>query len=77
MRVFYFRLASNVQDARTVLAMHGLDRQHRTSEMACASWLLTGMTVSVNQHELPDWRRLHKMVSDTVKMLPMIKPTMH
>ena len=56
--------------------MHGLDRQHRTSEITCASWLLTGMPVSVNQHELPDWRRLHKMVSDTVKMLPMIEPTM-
>ncbi|WFS69563.1 hypothetical protein CFBP4996_26180 (plasmid) [Agrobacterium leguminum] len=51
---------------------------YRTAEdIACAGWLLVAMQERVNEQNLPDWRKLRKIINNTMKMLPLPQPTVH
>ena len=62
---------------RIVACFERSDAYKAAGDVACAGWLLTGMQERVNERDLPDWRKIRKIISNTVKRLPLTKPTVH
>lgn len=62
---------------RIVACFRRSDILKAADDVACAGWLLTAMLERVNERDLPEWRKLRKIITNTVKMLPLIKPTVH
>lgn len=62
---------------RIVACFERSDAYKAADDVACAGWLLTAMQERVNERDLPDWRKLRKIISNTVKMLTPAKPTIH
>lgn len=62
---------------RIVACFERSDTYKAADDVACAGWLLTGMQERVNERDLPDWRKLRKIIKNTVKMLTPPKPTIH
>lgn len=62
---------------RIVACFERSNAYKKAGDLAYAGWLLTAMQERVNEQDLPDWRKLHEIISNTVKMLPMTKPTVH
>lgn len=53
------------------------DAYRAANDIACVGWILTAIQERVNERDLPDWRKLRKVVNVSVKMLPMTKLTLH
>lgn len=62
---------------RIVACFERADAYQAADDVAFAGWLLTAMQERVNERDLPDWRKLRKIISNTVKRLPLTKPTVH
>lgn len=62
---------------RIVACFERSDAYKAADDIACVGWLLTGMQERVNERDLPDWRKLRKIIKNTVKMLTPPKPTIH
>lgn len=59
---------------------HAAERifQNRAAEdVACVGWILTAIQERVNERNLRDWRKLRKVINNTVKLLPLSEPTLH
>ncbi|RMC62519.1 hypothetical protein [Sinorhizobium meliloti] len=53
------------------------DACRAANDIACVGWILTAVQERVNERNLPDWRKLRKIINNTVKMLPLSEPTVH
>lgn len=53
------------------------DTYRAANDIACVGWILTALQERVNERNLPEWRKLRKVINDTVKLLPSSKPTLH
>jgi len=53
------------------------DACRAANDMACVGWILTAIQERVNERNLPDWRKLRKVINKTLKMLPLSEPTVH
>lgn len=62
---------------RIVACFERSDTYRAVEDIACVGWILTAIQERVNERDLPDWRKLRKVVSNTVKMLSVSKPTVH
>jgi hypothetical protein len=62
---------------RIVACFARSDAYKAADDVACAGWLLSAMQERVNERDLPDWRKLRKIIKNTVKMLTPPKPTIH
>ncbi|MBZ5845073.1 hypothetical protein LAV88_29330 [Rhizobium sp. VS19-DR104.1] len=62
---------------RIVACFERSDAYQAAGDPACAGWLLTGMQERVNERNLPDWRKLRKIIRNTIKRLPLTMPTVH
>ncbi|RMI14609.1 hypothetical protein DA102_035955 [Sinorhizobium meliloti] len=62
---------------RIVACCEHSDACRAADDVACAGWLLTAMQEWVNERNFPDWRKLRKIINNTVKMLPLCEPTVH
>lgn len=66
-------------DARPrIVACFGRSDAYRAAEdIACVGWILTAIQERVNERNLPDWRKLRKVINNAVKLLPVSRPTVH
>lgn len=62
---------------RIVACFQRSDAYRAADDIACVGWILTAIQERVNERNLPDWRKLRKVVNNTVKMLPLSNPTVH
>lgn len=62
---------------RIVACFERSDAYREAENIACVGWMLTAIQERVNERNLPDWRKLRKVVNSTVKLLPFSKPTLH
>ncbi|MDW9782618.1 hypothetical protein [Sinorhizobium meliloti] len=53
------------------------DACRAANDIACVGWILTAIQERVNERNLPDWRKLRKVINKTLKMLPLSEPTVH
>jgi hypothetical protein len=50
---------------------------YRADDDACVGWILTAMQERVNEADLPDWRKLRKIIKQSVAVLPLASSTVH
>ena len=62
---------------RIVTCFARSDAYRAVEDIACVGWILTAIQERVNERDLPDWRKLRKVVDQTVKLLPQHDPTVH
>lgn len=62
---------------RIVACFHRSDEYRAAEDIACVGWILTAIEERVNEGDLPDWRKLRKVVKNAVKLLPAPAPTLH
>lgn len=53
------------------------DTYRAADDIACVGWILTALQERVNERNLPEWRKLRKIINDTVKVLSLSEPTLH
>jgi hypothetical protein len=46
-------------------------------DIAWVEWMLTAVEERVNERDLRNWRSLRKVIKTVVKVLPLVKPTVH
>jgi len=56
---------------RIVACFERSDAYRATDDIACVGWILTAIQERVNERNLPDWRKLRRVVNNTVKLLPL------
>jgi hypothetical protein len=62
---------------RIVACLHRSDKYRAVEDIACVGWILTAIEERVNEGDLPDWRKLRKVVKNAVKLLSDPAPTLH
>lgn len=62
---------------RIVACFERSDVYRAADDIACVGWILTALQERVNEKNLPEWRKLRKVINDTVKVLPLSEPTLH
>ncbi|MET4692157.1 hypothetical protein [Sinorhizobium fredii] len=62
---------------RIVACFKRSDTYRADDDIACVGWILTAIQERVNERDLPDWRRVRKVINRTVKLLPLSSPTAH
>lgn len=53
------------------------DPYRAADDIACVGWILTALQERVNERTLPGWQKLRKVITNTVKLLPLSDPTLH
>jgi hypothetical protein len=53
------------------------DAYRADNDIACVGWTLMALQERVNERNLRDWRKIRKVIVHTVKLLPLLKPTVH
>ena len=62
---------------RIVACFERSDAYRAVDDVACVGWILTAIQERVNERNLRDWRKLRKVINNTVKLLPLSEPTLH
>jgi hypothetical protein len=62
---------------RIVACFKRSDAYRTANDISCVGWILAAVQERVNERDVPDWRKLRKVVDSTVKILPLSGPTMH
>ena len=62
---------------RIVACFERSDAYRAAEDVACVGWILTAIQERVNERNLRDWRKLRKVINNTVKLLPLSEPTLH
>ena len=62
---------------RIVACFERSDAYRAADNIACVGWILMAIQERVNERNLLDWRKLRKVVNNTVKLLPLSKSTLH
>lgn len=62
---------------RIMVCFERSDACRAANDIACVGWILTAIQERVNERDLPDWRKLRKVINNTLKMLPLSEPTVH
>lgn len=62
---------------RIVACFQRSDEYRAVEDIACVGWILTAIEERVNEGDLPDWRKLRKVVKNAVKLLSDPTPTLH
>lgn len=62
---------------RIVACFERSDAYRAADDIACVGWILTAIQERVNERNLPDWRKLRKVINNTVKLLPLSESTLH
>ncbi|MUZ74527.1 hypothetical protein GOZ90_17720 [Agrobacterium vitis] len=75
-------VASNPKDdgdawPRIVACFERSDGYRAVDDIACVGWLHTAMEERVNERDLPDWRKLRKVLDKTKELLPLSKTSVH
>jgi hypothetical protein len=76
---FVAMIPANNGDARPriVACFERSDAYRAADDIACVGWILTAIQERVNERNLPDWRKLRKVINNTVKLLPLPESTLH
>ena len=53
------------------------DAYRAADDIACVGWILTAIQERVNERDLPDWRKLRKIVNNSANMLSLKRPISH
>ena len=72
-------MPKTVEGARAGMgaSVHLSGRYRAVEDIACVGWILTAIEERVNEGDLPDWRKLRKVVKNAVKLLSDPAPTLH
>ncbi|MCW0001815.1 hypothetical protein OE766_26730 [Pararhizobium sp. YC-54] len=62
---------------RIVACFERSDSYRAKNDIACVGWILMAIQERVNEHKLPDWRKLRKVLDKTMKLLPLPKTSVH
>ena len=62
---------------RIVACFERSDAYREAENIACVGWMLTAIQERVNERNLHGWRKLRKVINNTVKLLPLPEPTLH
>ncbi|MFK0167038.1 hypothetical protein [Rhizobium sp. NPDC090279] len=62
---------------RIVACFQRSDACQAAEDIAGAGWMLAAIQERVNERNLPDWRKLRNIITQTVKLLLLSHPTVH